>query len=219
MKIPSTLNRLKSITKQLKGTRLIVSLAILAVVSIGATSVAAYTTSLQRKKVQVAEEVQKKTVNSAPKVVPTPPAVAAENPTAPTNPQPTPTPKATVAPTQPTDPRLKPITVQIGWWGGAYLSNDQDAQVVNFGSTSIRVIGFVGGELHWQAEANIDGGVSVINAGSATLAPKQMTYDIPQFVNRQLPYVAHGGDIMLRVHVTSPNDVVTEWRTISSGTF
>jgi hypothetical protein len=222
MKIQSLLNQLKSVKNLLKGMRLIVVLVIVAALLVGATSVAVYAMSQQKKQIPVAEKVQEKLANPALKEEQKVPVAAEEKAItlAPTSTQPAaPAPQGIPAPTKPVAERSKPITVQVAWWGGAYIYNDQDTQVVRFGSTAVRIVGFIGGELHWQAEANINGVISVINSGSATLAPKQGTYDIPQFDNRELLYTGHTSDILLRVHITSPNDVATEWRAISYGTF
>lgn len=219
MKIPSLLNRIKSVKKQLKGTRLIVVLVIVAVLLVGATSVAVYAIGLQKKKIQVVEKVQDKPANPPPKEEQIAPVAVEEKTITPANTQPAPAPQGVPSPSQPVVDRPKPITAQIGWWGGAYYYDDQGAWIVNFGSTALRIIGFIGGELRWQAEANVDGAIRVINSGSATIAPNQLTYDIPQFDNRELPYINHSGNILLRMHITSPNDVATEWRVIASDTF
>src|SRR5664279_158433 len=67
MKKLSLINRFKSVRKQLKGMRLTVVLAIVVVLLVGATSVAAYTTNLQNKKIQLTEKIQKKPAKPAPK--------------------------------------------------------------------------------------------------------------------------------------------------------
>lgn len=218
MKMQVPITRLKSVKNQLKNTRLVVISAVVAVLLVGATSVAAYTMSQQKKSEQETGEVPQKPLGSAPKEEKKAPAVVEEKaaaPTAPANTSSEPSSRA-VAPTKPAADRSKPITVQVAWWGGARYYSNQGAQVVSVGSTAVRVVGFTGGELRWQAEANVDGAISVIASGSATIAPNQITYDIPQFDNWGLASANHSSDILVRMHITSPNDTATEWRTITS---
>lgn len=67
MKLPSLLGPLKSIKKHIKGTRLIVVLAIVTVLVVGAVSVSAYTISQQKNKQPVAEKAQSNPPTPVPK--------------------------------------------------------------------------------------------------------------------------------------------------------
>lgn len=82
MKIPSLLNRLRSIKKHLKGRRLIVALAVVTVLLVSTVSVAAYTMNLEQKKLPVAEKEQSKPTVPTSKVELKPSAVAEEKPAA-----------------------------------------------------------------------------------------------------------------------------------------
>lgn len=107
MKIPSLLNRLKSIKKHLKGTRLVVALAVVTVLLVSTVSVAAYTMNLQKKKQPpVAEKVQSKATAQVPKVELKSSAVTEEKPAVSDSTQPASAHTNKPAANQTTKPRL-----------------------------------------------------------------------------------------------------------------
>ncbi|MFZ2835781.1 MAG: hypothetical protein WAZ21_00470 [Candidatus Saccharimonadales bacterium] len=106
MKIPSLLNRLKSIKKHLKGTRLIVALALVTVLLVSTVSVAAYTMNLQKEKQHpVAEKVQSKPTTPVHKVELKSSAVTEEKPAVSDSTQPAPAHTNKPAANQTTKPR------------------------------------------------------------------------------------------------------------------
>ncbi len=84
------LNRLRSIRKHLKGTRLIAALAVVTVLLVSTVSVVAYTMNLQKEKQPAVEKVESKPMDPTPKVESKPSAVTEEKPAASDSPQPAP---------------------------------------------------------------------------------------------------------------------------------
>jgi len=109
MKVSSLLNWLKSVKKQLKGVRLIIFLAVVAVLLVGATSAAIYTLNPQSKKIQpvLVEEVIDVPASPAPKEEKEVPVAAKEEEPVvpPANTQPTPSVNKNPVVNQATKPR------------------------------------------------------------------------------------------------------------------